>query len=82
MTQRQFWGWAEVNLKLSPADRLNRAICAYEEKYEARPTFAFVHPTTLTQLEGQQGVLGGCALYGNPGVPRNNYYFGMPGDVL
>lgn len=80
MTQRQLWGWADANPKLTPSQRLDKAIWAYQERHEdALPPYCFVHPATLALLEGRQI---GCALYGTPGIPRNAYYFGLPGDVL
>ena len=77
MTQRQLWGWADANPKASPVERLDRAIRAYEQKFDTLPAYCFVHPATLTQLTGQLG----CAVYGAPGMSRENFYFGMPGDT-
>lgn len=79
MIDRQLWGWSESNPKLPPTDRLNRAIAAYKAKYDTFPVFCLVHPATIGALEGQQV---GCAVYGTPGLSRNEYLFGSPGEVL
>ena len=79
MSERQLWGWSESNPKLTPGQRLSAAIMAYEEKFNLLPSFCFVHPDTIAALEGQQV---GCAVYGTPGLSRNEYLFGSPGEVL
>ena len=78
MQVRQLWGWSDANPKVSPTARLNLAIRAYEEKHQALPMYCFVHPGMLSQFEGQLG----CSVYSAPGMPRNSFYFGLPGDVL
>lgn len=79
MSERQLWGWSESNPKLTPGQRLGNAIMAYEKKYDTFPVFCLVHPATIAALEGQQV---GCAVYGTPGLSRNEYLFGSPGEVL